>query len=129
MAHTRGQVEFRHLAWKEDKGEKISVDTNDPDSEKCFNFNKILNKNSQKYFIVYCLLMFQNEKPKNTTTTNFCTKMYDLSIKFTFSNEGHGQNYISSEKCRSNKNKNGGYLTTLTLYLVDNGGYRDRSWE
>lgn len=42
--------------------------------KKCFNFNKILNKNSQKYFIVYCLLMFQNEKPKNTTTTNFCTK-------------------------------------------------------
>lgn len=64
MAHTRGQVEFRHLAWKEDKGEKISVDTNDPDSEKCFNFNKILNKNSQKYFIVYCLLMFQNENRK-----------------------------------------------------------------
>lgn len=56
-----------------------------------------------------------------------CTYMYDLSIKFTFSNEGHGQNYISSEKCRSNKNKNGGYLTALTLYLVDNGGYRDRS--
>lgn len=25
----------------------------------------------QKYFIVYCLLMLQNEKPKNT---NFCTK-------------------------------------------------------
>lgn len=27
-----------------------------------------------KYFIVCCLLMFQNEKPKNTTTTIFCTK-------------------------------------------------------
>lgn len=36
MAHTRGQVEFRHLAWKEDKREKNSVDTNVPDSDVCF---------------------------------------------------------------------------------------------